>query len=147
MFLRTTIRNKHGKAHKYFSIVENKRLVDGRIAQRHVLYLGKISECQALAWRQSIEVLEEGQAKPRLLSLFDADHCETQSRDQSGGGSAVEGVALVAATAVGRVLVGGEVVARVGTGSVLGRATGDQPQRDALGGCAVGAGGADCSGQ
>jgi DDE family transposase len=83
MFLRTTIRNKHGKAHKYFSIVENKRLADGRIAQRHVLYLGEISECQALAWRQSIEVLEEGQAKPRLLSLFDADHCETQSRDQS----------------------------------------------------------------
>jgi len=48
MFLRTTIRNKHGKAHKYFSIVENKRLADGRIAQRHVLYLGEISECQAL---------------------------------------------------------------------------------------------------
>jgi hypothetical protein len=83
MFLRTTTRNKHGKAHKYFSIVENKRLADGRIAQRHVLYLGEISESQALAWRQSIEVLEEGQAKPRLLSLFDADHCETQSQDQS----------------------------------------------------------------
>jgi hypothetical protein len=72
MFLRTTIRNKHGKAHKYFSIVENKRLADGRIAQRHVLYLGEISECQALAWRQSIEVLEEGQAKPRLLILYHA---------------------------------------------------------------------------
>jgi hypothetical protein len=86
MFLRTTTRNKHGKAHKYFSIVENKRLADGRIAQRHVLYLGEISESQALAWRQSIEVLEEGQAKPRLLSLFDADHCETQSQDQSVGG-------------------------------------------------------------
>ena len=83
MFLRTTTRNKHGKAHKYFSIVENKRLADGRIAQRHVLYLGEISESQALAWRQSIEVLEEGQTKPRLLSLFDADHCETQSQDQS----------------------------------------------------------------
>jgi transposase len=83
MFLRSTTRNKNGKAHRYFSIVENKRLADGRIAQRHVLYLGEINDSQALAWRQSIEVLEQGQTKPRLLSLFDADHCETQSQDQS----------------------------------------------------------------
>lgn len=83
MFLRSTTRNKNGKAHRYFSIVENKRLADGRIVQRHVLYLGEISDSQALAWRQSIEVLEQGQTKPRLLSLFDADHCETQSQDQS----------------------------------------------------------------
>jgi hypothetical protein len=83
MFLRSTTRNKNGKAHKYFSIVENKRMADGRIAQRHVLYLGEISESQALGWRQSIEVLEESQTKPRLLALFDADHCEAQSQDQS----------------------------------------------------------------
>lgn len=83
MFLRSTTRNKHGKAHKYFSIVENKRLADGRVVQRHVLYLGEISDSQALAWRQSMEMLEEGKEKPRTLSLFDADHCASESPDET----------------------------------------------------------------
>jgi hypothetical protein len=30
--------------------------------QRHVLYLGEINDTQELAWRRSIEVLEEGAA-------------------------------------------------------------------------------------
>lgn len=77
MFLRSTTRNKQGKAHKYFSIVENRRLADGRISQRHVLYLGEINESQQSAWRQSIEVFDEGQAEPRRLSLFAAEGCET----------------------------------------------------------------------
>lgn len=84
MFLRSTTRNKNGKAHRYFSIVENKRLADGRIAQRHVLYLGEINESQQSVWRRSMEVFEEGKEKPSVLSLFAADHCETESQqDQS----------------------------------------------------------------
>jgi hypothetical protein len=39
MFLRATVRKKDGKEHTYYSVVENKRLADGRVAQRHVLYL------------------------------------------------------------------------------------------------------------
>jgi hypothetical protein len=38
MFLRSTSRKKDGKEHRYFSIVENKRVADGRVVQRHVLY-------------------------------------------------------------------------------------------------------------
>jgi hypothetical protein len=38
MFLRSTIRRKDGKEHRYWSIVENKRVVGGRVVQRHVLY-------------------------------------------------------------------------------------------------------------
>ena len=41
MFLRCTMRNKNGKEHRYWSLVENRRLADGRVAQRHVLYLGE----------------------------------------------------------------------------------------------------------
>ena len=37
MFLRSTSRKKNGKPHRYFSIVENQRLADGRVTQRHVL--------------------------------------------------------------------------------------------------------------
>jgi hypothetical protein len=56
MFLRQCIRKKDGKEHRYWSIVENKRLNDGRVIQRHVLYLGEINSSQEQAWRKSIEV-------------------------------------------------------------------------------------------
>jgi len=46
MFLRQTIRKKDGKLHRYFSVVENKRVVDGRVVQRHLLYLGEINDTQ-----------------------------------------------------------------------------------------------------
>jgi hypothetical protein len=51
MFLRATVRKKDGKDHTYYSVVENKRLADGRVVQRHVLYLGEINSSQQLAWR------------------------------------------------------------------------------------------------
>jgi hypothetical protein len=47
MFLRRTERKKSGKTHSYWNIVENKRLDDGRVVQRHVLYLGEINSSQA----------------------------------------------------------------------------------------------------
>jgi hypothetical protein len=40
-----------------------------------VLYLGEINDTQELAWRRPIEVLEEGAAQPRTLSLFPEDRC------------------------------------------------------------------------
>ena len=50
MFLRSTNRKKDGKDHRYFSIVENQRVPDGRTAQRTVLYLGEINDQQQAAW-------------------------------------------------------------------------------------------------
>jgi len=83
MFLRSTSRKKNGKQHRYFSIVENKRLADGRVVQRHVLYLGEINSSQELAWRKSIEVLEEGKDKPSTLALFPEDRCEAEICEES----------------------------------------------------------------
>jgi hypothetical protein len=34
MFLRATIRKKNGKEHRYWSIVENKRITGGKVRQR-----------------------------------------------------------------------------------------------------------------
>ena len=51
MFLRRTELKKNGKTHSYWSVVENKRLDDGRVVQRHALYLGEINSSQAAAWR------------------------------------------------------------------------------------------------
>jgi transposase len=76
MFLRHTKRKKDGKEHRYWSIVENRRVGGGRVVQRPLLYLGEINDSQELAWRKSIAVLEEGAAAPGPLSLFPEDRCE-----------------------------------------------------------------------
>jgi transposase len=83
MFLRRTLRRKDGKEHRYFSVVENKRVAGGRVVQRQVLYLGEINDTQEVAWRKSIEVLVDGQAEPRTLSLFPEDRCEGLLDDAS----------------------------------------------------------------
>jgi transposase len=77
MFLRATVRKKDGKEHTYYSVVENKRLADGRVVQRHVLYLGEINSSQQLAWRKSIEVLDDEHPRSvRTIALFPEDRCE-----------------------------------------------------------------------
>jgi hypothetical protein len=83
MFLRATTRKKDGKEHRYWSVVENRRVAGGRVVQRHVLYLGEINSSQELAWRKSIEVLEEGEAAPRTYALFPEDRCEGLLPDES----------------------------------------------------------------
>ena len=70
MFLRATVRKKDGKEHRYWSVVESRRVARGRVVQRHVLYLGEINSSQELAWRKSIQVLDEGARGPRSLALF-----------------------------------------------------------------------------
>ena len=52
MFLRCTRRVKDGKSHEYWNVVENRRLSDGRVVQRQVLYLGEINASQREAWRK-----------------------------------------------------------------------------------------------
>ena len=83
MFLRHTKRKKDGKEHRYWSIVENRRVGGGRVVQRPLLYLGEINNSQELAWRKSIAVLEEGATAPRSLSLFPEDRCEGVLPDAS----------------------------------------------------------------
>jgi hypothetical protein len=83
MFLRCARRKKDGKEHRYWSIVENKRVGGGRVVQRHVLYLGEINSSQEVAWRKSIEVFQEGQARPTTMALFPEDRCAAVGADES----------------------------------------------------------------
>ena len=83
MFLRRTERKKNGKAHSYWNVVENKRLDDGRVVQRHVLYLGEINSSQAAAWRKAIEVFDEDAGRSRTLALFPEDRCDAIASDTS----------------------------------------------------------------
>lgn len=71
MFLRSYKRTKDGKQHRYFSVVENRRLQSGKVAQRQVLYLGEINDGQQAGWRKTLEVFDEQQQQytpPRLFS-------------------------------------------------------------------------------
>jgi transposase len=70
IFLRSTARKKNGKEHRYWSLVENRRLAKGKVVQRHVLYLGEINDSQREAWRKTIEIFEEGQTRARQVALF-----------------------------------------------------------------------------
>jgi transposase len=72
-------RKKDGKEHRYFSIVESRRVGRGRVAHRTVVYLGEINDSQQAAWRKTLEVFDEDQQDFRSLSLFPED------RDMSGG--------------------------------------------------------------
>ena len=73
MFLRSTNRWKDGKDHRYFSIVENRRLPGGKTAQRMVLYLGEINDQQQAAWRKTLEVFDEAEQRFTTMSLFPED--------------------------------------------------------------------------
>jgi len=82
MFLRVQRRKKDGKVHEYWSIVESRRLGDGRVAQRQVLYLGEINASQREAWRKTIEVQDAGQR--RQVALFPAGSMPCDDVDAVG---------------------------------------------------------------
>ena len=83
MFLRCSHRKKNGKVHSYWSIVENRRLADGRVVQRHMLYLGEINDAQERAWARSIEVFQDGNPKPQTMMLFPEDQLAATVSDAS----------------------------------------------------------------
>src|SRR6266567_2691346 len=73
MFLRSNKRIKDGKEHRYYTVVESRRLKSGKVAQRQVLYLGEINDSQQTAWRKTLEVFDEEQHRFTPLSLFPED--------------------------------------------------------------------------
>jgi hypothetical protein len=73
MYLRCKARHKDGKTHRYGSVVESARTRQGRIVQRHVLYLGEINDAQRAAWCKTIEVLETGSRSATQMAIFPED--------------------------------------------------------------------------
>ena len=82
MFLRCQRRKKDGKVREYWSIVESRRLGDGRVAQRQALYRGEINASQREAWRKTIEVQDAGQR--RQVALFPAGSMPCDGVDAVG---------------------------------------------------------------
>ena len=73
MFLRSTTRKKDGKDHRYFSVVENRRVSSGKTVQRMVVYLGEINDTQQAAWLKTLDVFDEQEQRSQTLSLFPDD--------------------------------------------------------------------------
>jgi len=84
MFLREKTRTKDGKTHRYWSVVENRRISGGRVVQRQVLYLGELNDNQRAGWVRTIEAVWGEKPTARQLALFPDDRealpiadCET----------------------------------------------------------------------
>lgn len=74
MFLRCSRRRKNGKEHSYWSVVENRRVADGRVVQRHVLYLGELNGEQEAAWHRTVNLFSAGEGAPQQVALFPETH-------------------------------------------------------------------------
>lgn len=73
MHLKVHRRHKDGKEHRYFSIVESRRVARQRVVHRTVVYLGEINDSQQAAWRKTLEVFDEREQEFATLSLFPDD--------------------------------------------------------------------------
>src|SRR6266436_1058241 len=78
MFLRPHQRNKDGKDHTYWSLVETVRTVDGP-RQRTLCYLGELNGSAQARWLKSVEVFNE-QGEAQQLKLFPS-HVEVPDDD------------------------------------------------------------------
>src|ERR1700740_3246390 len=78
MFLRPNRRNKDGKAHTYWSLVETVRTPDGP-RQKTLCYLGELNGSAQTRWLKTIEVFNE-QGEAQQLKLFPS-HVEAPADD------------------------------------------------------------------
>ena len=72
MFLRANKRFKDGKEHRYWSVVENRRVTGGGSIQKTLLYLGEINDSDRAAWTRAIETIDE-RDHARQIHLFPED--------------------------------------------------------------------------
>ena len=72
MFLRHNRRFKDGKEHRYWSVVENRRVSAGKSVQKTLLYLGEINDSERASWTRAIEAIDESD-QPRQINLFPDD--------------------------------------------------------------------------
>ena len=78
MFLRSHRREKDGKDHTYWSLVETVRTPDGP-RQRTLCYLGELNSSAQARWLKTIEVFNE-QGEAQQLKLFPS-HVEPPADD------------------------------------------------------------------
>ncbi len=76
MFLREKTRTKDGKTHRYWSVVENRRVSGRKVVQRQILYLGELNDNQRAGWVRTIEAVSGEESRAKQLALFPDDREE-----------------------------------------------------------------------
>src|SRR6266852_3614539 len=111
MFLRPHQRNKDGKDHTYWSLVETVRTVDGP-RQRTLCYLGELNGSAQARWLKSVEVFNE-QGEAQQLKLFPS-HVEVPDDDPQVARVLVNRVRLERTRQLGGCFLGWELWKRLG---------------------------------
>ena len=83
MFLRAKTRIKDGKEHRYWSVVENRRVSGGKTIQRQVLYLGEIANGQQAQWSRALEAFDEGTGRMTQIALFPEGHAAPEALSEA----------------------------------------------------------------
>ena len=125
--------------------LQARRVSGGRVVQRHVLYLGEIDDLQELAWRKSIEAIEERAPRSKDAVAVSGRSLRGAHRRWLDCSAEAQGDAAVPAADIRELLVGLDAVAEVAAGSLLERPLASQPRRHALGRSAVCSGGLSSS--
>ena len=113
MFLRSHGREKDGKEHRYWSLVETVRTPDGP-RQRTLCYLGELNSSAQARWLKTIEVFNE-QGDAEQLKLFPSE-VETPDDDAQVARVVLNIGALGADAAVRSLLAGARIVETPGAG-------------------------------
>src|ERR1700685_3261066 len=111
MFLRPHQRNKDGKEHTYWSLVETVRTIDGP-RQRTLCYLGELNGSAQARWLKSVEVFNE-QGEAEQLKLFPS-HIEVPDDDPQVARVLVNRVRLERTRQFGACFLGWELWKRLG---------------------------------
>src|SRR5580693_6029615 len=111
MFLRPHQRNKDGKEHTYWSLVETVRTVDGP-RQKTLCYLGELNGSAQARWLKSVEVFNE-QGEAQQLKLFPS-HLEVPDDDPQVARVLVNRVRLERTRQFGACFVGWEMWKQLG---------------------------------
>ncbi len=111
MFLRPHQRNKDGKDHTYWSLVETVRTVDGP-RQRTLCYLGELNGSAQARWLKSVEVFNE-QGEAQQLKLFPS-HIEVPDDDPQVARVLVNRVRLERTRQFGACFLGWELWKQLG---------------------------------
>lgn len=113
MFLRTPSRNKDGKDHTYWALVETVRTPDGP-RQKTLCYLGELNSSAQARWLKTVEVFSE-QGEAQQLKLFPS-HVQAPEDDPQVTRVLLNQGTVGKNTAVRRLLAGSGLVAPTGTG-------------------------------
>jgi transposase len=70
MFICASNRQKNGKSHTYYRVMEKRQVAAGCWVQRQVAYLGELNSQQEDSWRRALQVFDPQHGQTQTMTLF-----------------------------------------------------------------------------